>query len=174
MCVWFVQTQAHCKVPARMTWLLQPADTHLFRRFKARVQRRWVIAMSEAGCSQLGFLQWVLIITAAIQEVLLGMEWGRAFQYVGLDGFPVGVSTKVLAHLNMDVAPAVPSDRPTMAQLTALFPKRTKLDSLCLFPTAPPAVPKAKPKAKAKAGPAPKPKGSGPISSFTRSKSKVL
>jgi hypothetical protein len=164
----------HNKVPARLTWLLQPADTHVFARFKFRVRDLWNQSRSESDslAGNVTLEEWVGIICQAINDVVCSIAWRRAFHHVGLLNDQSQISIRVLARLGVDELGAVSRERPTADQLKLIFPKRTKISNLCLFPAALAAGAKAQPKPKAK----PKPKASAviskPISSFTRSKSK--
>lgn len=160
------------KVPARLTWLLQPADTHVFAKFKAKLRSLWVEARSDMLPDQeMGFERWVGITCRTISDVLCGNPWRKAFRSNGLHSRQHLVSERVLAAIGNPAMDGISNLRPSVADLTVLFPKRTNVPQLCLFSPAPKAAAKAKPQAKPKAKAA---AACFPISHFTRGKSKRM
>mgnify|MGYP000040310289 FL=1 len=73
-------------VPAGLTWLLQPLDSHTFATFKATLARKQTAARAatEHGCMLPA--QWVDVASATIQEVLVHRSWAPAFVDNGLVG----------------------------------------------------------------------------------------
>ena len=66
-------------VPAKLTWLLQPADTHLFYKYKMYLRKRYLKSM--ARCEE-GALQLRAVLKAindAVRYVCQAHEWGKAF-----------------------------------------------------------------------------------------------
>ena len=163
-----------------MTWLLQPADTHVFRMFKLAVKSRWVKHRSESVCFNVPAEDWLKIISDSIQDVFASNSWRHAFNQVGLLASQTGLSASVKRTLGLSQPVHVPANRPSDAELQTLFPRRVRVSALSLFPAGVDAAAKAKakckPKAKSKspaAATAPEALAVGPISAHTRSKVQV-
>ena len=135
-------------VPAKLTPLLQPADTHLFAKLKCRLRQRWVELRMGDDNGKVPPKLWLLAVMEIAGEILSSTPWAPAFQSAGLLG--EHLSNRVLSKLGWDAPPALPDEIPSMEDLQILFPKGTKVPRECLFKWCLP-VAKAKPKAKAKA-----------------------
>ena len=135
------------EVPARLTWLLQPADTHVFRIFKRKVRSLWVRHRSESLDDTVSAKQWVCIIRDSIQQVLPCNAWRIAFRSTGLLDAQAALSNTLLKRLGLETPPQVMASKPSESYLERIFPKSTKVSSLCLFPRALLAKAKAVPKA---------------------------
>jgi len=81
-----------CFVPASMTWLQQPLDVYVFRRFKARLRKTYRQMQSRRGAPKMRSMDVVLCIVDAIRNVLQGIAWGSSFEGCGfsLDGRACG------------------------------------------------------------------------------------
>ena len=72
-------------VPARLTWLLQPLDTHVFACLKRRLHALQLEARCESVDGVLLGTHWLELLCRAAQEVLSGCDWamrGRALEYL--------------------------------------------------------------------------------------------
>lgn len=135
-------------VPAKLTWLLQPADTHCFRRLKAKLRQRWLELATESETGKITHTEWVLAVFEVANGVLCGVRWLPAFKGAGLLG-EFGLSAKVLEQLGWESPQSVPSASLSQEQLKCVFPRRSKVNRDTLFKWAlTPGTPKAKPKAK--------------------------
>ena len=120
-------------VPAKMTWLLQPLDTHAFLRYKAHLQRVHQAASARAPDGVVSLGGFVDCIYTAIREVLDVGRWASAFD---ADGFGIGqggVSCRVRAQLQLEAPLAINSERPTLVQLQSCFPKRAAVPTLTIW-----------------------------------------
>jgi len=73
-------------IPARMTWALQPCDTHDFRDFKRRLA---VEALDDAARAEGGLLTQRMLVAAVgrtIEGILRSRSWAAAFRNTGLAG----------------------------------------------------------------------------------------
>ncbi len=159
-------------VPARLTGLLQPADTHLFRMLKSYVRSQWADTWSE-NQGRISERQWLNIIFDCVKYVLRGNRWRSAFEEDGLLSAQRKLGETVLSELGVGSVD-IGNSKPTLAQLSLVFRKRTKVANLELFRDIKP-LPKVKAKPEAKsAASSHTPSGTtpGPISMHTRSKSK--
>ena len=71
-------------VPARCTWLLQPADTHVFARLKHRMRHHIAHAKLQASDGTLKPTQLMTALTTAVQEVLVQGQWSHCFHRNGI------------------------------------------------------------------------------------------
>ena len=72
-------------IPGRMTWLLQPLDTHVFAEFKNLLRR---LIMNLRTASKDGTIAWKDALQAAIQAThakLVTKSWLRVMQAAGMD-----------------------------------------------------------------------------------------
>ena len=73
-----------CVVPAKMTWALQPCDTHLFARYKQVLTEEF---QRRSGLTTTGEISWQLMLESLWHVILLllqGRDWSQAFEAVGL------------------------------------------------------------------------------------------
>ena len=113
-------------VPAKLTWLLQILDTHVFFAYKHHIQRAYQLARIRTSDGIVGLAELVGCVYAAIQNVIEGSSWGPAFDHNGFGHSQTKVSARVLSWLQLDSPPCVSSERPTDDQLHACFPRRVK------------------------------------------------
>jgi hypothetical protein len=71
-------------VPARLTWLLQPLDTHAFQKYKAFLKKVCQAARVAAASRELSVADFVASMCSTIRHVLQGNVWASAFD---ADGF---------------------------------------------------------------------------------------
>lgn len=114
-------------VPAKMTWLLQPLDTHAFLPYKIRLQQLYGSARVRASAGDVGVQELLQCIYAAIREVLQGRRWESSFERDGFGAAQAGVSERVTEQLGIASPIDVPTTRPVLAQLKACFPARTRV-----------------------------------------------
>lgn len=173
-------------VPAKLTWLLQPADTHLFSRLKAKLRRKWLELRVDSDDGKVSPTQWLLAVFEVAQTILCGIKWLPAFRAVGLLDENT-LSARVLQQLGWEGPEPIPSSPLSEEQLKMIFPRRSRVpvtSRTSLFKWASlEAASKEKPKAKASAsasapvcagGSSDSPASllEGPISSRTRKRCK--
>jgi hypothetical protein len=157
-------------VPAKLTWLLQPADTHVFFRLKLRLRQLWLDMRVKSISGEVSHADWVTAVLGLTRKLLCGFQWRNAFGSDGLlDECKIG--SRVLAELGWSSPQPVSADILTKQQLQCVMPKRMKDAHAAIFSWA---LPKAEAKAKAQAKPATFALAAGPISSGTRSKKKAI
>ena len=111
-------------IPAKMTWALQPCDTHVFSILKDVLRRhcqRLTLASADGRLSMTLLCQ---ALARTIAEVLRGRSWRSAFWDLGLTGVQVAVSERVLGKLAMQSRPQVSSALPTLSELQCVYPNR--------------------------------------------------
>ena len=108
-------------VPPKLTWLLQPLDTHGFARFKLFLANEFRRRMLHSGVGQVPAGTMLVSIGRAVRKVLQGTRWAKAFADNGFgEGEPVRKS--ILLYLQLEAQPAVSDKLPSLAQFVALFP----------------------------------------------------
>ena len=114
-------------IPAKITWVLQPCDTHVFSVLKNTLRRECqVLALTQPnGRTSMSLLFRALARTISL--VLRGVSWRCAFQDLGLTGVQAAVSDRVLGKLQLGSRPTVASELPTLQELQAIFPARSIL-----------------------------------------------
>lgn len=169
-------------VPGKLTWLLQPADTHVFARFKLCLRQLWHSLLAASSAGTVSSEVWLVEVMRAARKLFNGVKWAPAFKAAGMLD-QTYVSIRILRQVGWEALPALPQEALTVEQLKFVFPKRTRivfrssLFSWCL----PKAVAKAKPSAASSSSSAPSvlppteaPEPPGPISARTRLKRKAF
>ena len=159
-------------VPAKLTWLLQPADTHAFSSLKRRLRKAWVTLCVESATGEIQRAKWIQCLFKVAADLLTGTQWRSAFESNGFLDESL-VSKRILQQLGWEAAVPVTSDVLTPAQLKMVFPARAKVNADSVFRWAlPKALPKPKPVAKPKALPKTEAIAAGPCHG-TRKKAKA-
>ena len=116
-------------VPAKMTWLLQPLDTHVFLLFKACLRRAYQNARIEGETSDLDIAAFLECVYHAIATAMNARGWEAAFDEVGFGAQQSCIAASVKRALKLPAgAPVViPAARPTEDQLAMCFPKRARI-----------------------------------------------
>lgn len=122
-------------VPAQMTFLLQPLDTHAFAIYKTRLQcayqRARIGSLSANG--DISIAEFLPCIDHAIRSTLEARPWAAAFDSDGFGNRQRSLGGRVKRRLQLSADPDVPSTRPTDAQLSTCFPRRTRPDFALLW-----------------------------------------
>ena len=111
-------------VPAKLTWLLQPCDTHAFGKYKARLQSAYQALRVATPSGDLDIGQFLDGMYTAIREVLQGSRWSCAFDRDGFGREQSEVSSFIQQQLKWPAPIAVPLQPPTEEQLRLCFPRK--------------------------------------------------
>ena len=112
-----------CVIPGKLTWALQPCDTHLFASYKRvlneEVQRR-------SGMTASGEVSWELVLGAVwhVVDVLMhSQDWSRSFSSVGIADEQRNISARTKRKLQMEEGTPIEVGRhlPTLSDLTYMF-----------------------------------------------------
>ena len=109
-------------VPASCTWLLQPCDTHLFRKFKAQLAKAFRRYQVENSSTQVPMPALIHMITTLIRQVVQGTKWVISFENNGYDLNQSRVSERVLVNLEMDVKQRCTSVFPSLEKVLQFLP----------------------------------------------------
>ena len=110
-------------IPARMTSLLQPLDTHVFSRFKMFLRTRMHQLMLSGANEDLTSEQVIDALQHAIKGVLQRHSWAPAFEKNGF-GFAFEIRAHLLEMLGWHTPPVVESGLPAYPQFAHCFPAR--------------------------------------------------
>jgi hypothetical protein len=173
-------------VPRKLTWLLQPLDTHCFARLKRLLKEKWVELRVASESGVVSHAAWLAAVFDIVKKLFCGTKWLPAFRAL-LDE-TAGFSARVQKELGWKGPRPIPSEALSEEQLKSIFPQKARVNRGSLLKWCLP-EPKAKPKAtaKAKAGASPSAASSSsdafvavaehpsaPISSGTRAKKRKL
>ena len=120
-------------IPSKMTWALQPCDTHVFAALKRNLQQKCQEAMLARGDGALTTESLFTSLAASITEVVCSRSWAHAFRDTGLLGDQSGVSLRVLQKLGFASVPLVGSELPTLKMLQSVFPKNAVIPITLVF-----------------------------------------
>ena len=137
-------------LPAKLTWLLQPCDTHAFQAYKLHLRAVYQARRGESATGELTVSEFLPCVYDTIRAVLQGKRWSTAFDSDGFGQQQAALSVYVQRQMQVDGPPAVPSCEPSAAQISLCLPARAGIpaaDFLRPFraprgvPALPPAVP---------------------------------
>jgi hypothetical protein len=114
-------------IPAALTFMLQPCDTHLFARLKTALREAWRNARLQ-GDGKISSEEWLMMIFSCARKVMQGTRWRGAFQNTGALAKQEQISPKTFYRMGLRVRPRVPSGPPTKEEAALVFPKRRKLN----------------------------------------------
>lgn len=114
-------------VPAKLTFLLQPLDTHCFTTFKFQLRRMFSEARSRSQNGDVTPVEWLRILMALPKQVLAAHVWRPAFEQNGLGG------ARPCRDAVQSLTDSVCQDEllscfPTVDELQAVWPKARKLE----------------------------------------------
>ena len=124
-------------IPAKMTWALQPCDTHVFALFKRHLSELSQAAALRNESGRVPTVQLVGLVGEVITTVLRGRAWANAFAQIGLNGQQCNVSKRVLSKLGLEERPSVLSDDiPSLSDLKEIWPARSIIPLDTIFAAA--------------------------------------
>lgn len=138
-----LQTARRCRinivfVPGRMTWALQPLDTHVFAVLKQTIRKKEFAAKAETRCNRLPCGLRVRLHGAAIREVLVQRSWATVMQRAGLVSSGVALRASVTKLVgSQQVSAAFPSVSDFMEIFAVEQPRAAEL-MLLLQPSSAP------------------------------------
>lgn len=114
-------------VPARLTWLLQPLDTHAFHRYKIYLRSAYQMSRANSPNGELSVGEFLRCIYETIRFVLQGQQWAHAFDEDGFGQQQAKVSAYARRQMELGAAPSVDSSLPTSADLQLCYPRRARV-----------------------------------------------
>ena len=112
-------------VPASLTWLLQPLDTHVFKRYKAYLRQQYAEVQGELEVSDLDFAAFLQCVYQTIRHILQGNRWASAFSGVGFGNAQASLERFVRRNTGVSSEPlALSSARPSNEEIASVFDSR--------------------------------------------------
>jgi hypothetical protein len=112
-----------CFVPKKTTWLLQPCDTHLFRRYKAYLRRAYHSLQLRKESSEITTQEMLKLVFEVIRFVLQGTQWEKAFSDNGYVLNQLGLCGRIKSTLPDLNLPDESSDPITFAEIREILPR---------------------------------------------------
>jgi hypothetical protein len=120
--------------PARLTWLMQPLDTHGFQRYKAHLRSQYQDARCRsAGDGDLAIGEFLPCVHSAVRTVLQGTRWAGAFSQDGFGDGQAEVPSFIKRQIGATGTVQAPVSRPSDEQLALCFPKRMRVPAQLLW-----------------------------------------
>ena len=108
-------------VPASMTSVMQPCDTHVFARFKQFISSQMELKKLASSSGEVTIVQIVETICDGASQVIQRQSWLRAFAHTGLRDNQRNLSRRFLRKLQWSEAPVISGDLPSLQQLQHVY-----------------------------------------------------
>ena len=119
-------------IPKKLTWLLQPCDTHAFAKYKRYIRRLWMDKLASSS-GRRNVYEIVQIVVGAIRHVLQGIKWNYVFQENGLTEDMKATSKYILNQLEWKELPPIVARPPSMDMLSKAWPANRRLPVCEIF-----------------------------------------
>ena len=120
-------------VPASMTSLLQPLDTHVFSLYKRYVQREYEEALVNSDSGDVSTFAFLKILIGAIENIIQARSWKNAFLQTGFGNQQQGISRSLKRKLQLESVPILQASLPTLKELHVIYPCNVEPVVDCLF-----------------------------------------
>ncbi len=120
-------------IPAKMTWALQPCDTHVFATYKRAIEHEYQLRLARESPRERWPHALFHAVLAAFDRIVRRRTWQQAFHSNGLNGSQVGVSKRVLSLLQWQTVPDDVHEWPSFHDFCCVFPERTIVDIDAVF-----------------------------------------
>ena len=114
-------------VPRNMTWLLQPCDTHLFRRFKSLLRRLHTQDITRRRCVRISLADCCRNAVIALQQLVLEQDWQTPFLSNGFVNHQNALSARIRKVLQVDSVDGLPDTMPTVEAVRSTLPRRKRI-----------------------------------------------
>lgn len=116
-------------VPAKLTWLLQPLDTHAFARYKRFLTESYRRHLLESPGGRADVADIILLVAKTCLKVLQGVAWAYAFDGNGFGARQRRARPTLLAHTEWASPPELTARLPTYEEVQSIFPKRKDISA---------------------------------------------
>ena len=114
-------------IPSKLTWLLQPLDTHAFANFKRKLSELDRQPCAECLGGEVGVRALARRVSFAVSAQILEPSWARAFDSNGLGHLQSHVSGRVRNALKIVGPIEICAGRPSLEQVALCYPKKFRL-----------------------------------------------
>ena len=109
-------------VPAKLTWLVQPADTHAFYKYKMYLKKRYLEARARSAEGELQLREVLMAMNDGVRYVFQAHEWSKAFDENGFGHQQRLLRTSVAQEAGLTWPVVIPSNVPNLRQLRSIWP----------------------------------------------------
>ena len=113
-----------CVIPAKMTWALQPCDTHVFASYKRLLGEEY---QRRSGLTAAGDITWELVLESlwhVVNSLVRGKDWSAAFDSVGIRNQQRALSDRTRRKLQYPLeSPQIPRSLPPLSDFEQIWPK---------------------------------------------------
>ena len=120
-------------IPAKMTWALQPCDTHVLAVYKRQLRIEFQMKQIQNKLGTVSIRETVECTCRAIKSVLDTRSWSKSFMDTGVGSSQKMLSKSLLQVLHWKEPPPMSSDLPTLSQLMLIFPSSAEIPVEALF-----------------------------------------
>ena len=114
-------------VPAQVTYLVQPLDTHGFASFKVWLRQRYEDLRSASADGVVDRLQWLRTLQVAKKLLFDPRSWTHAFQDTGARMPCPRLTNELSAHVASRVARCAVALEPDIQSLSLVWPRRRRM-----------------------------------------------
>ena len=108
-------------VPAKLTWLIQPADTHAFYKYKMYLKKRYAEARARSADGELQLREVLKAINDGVRYVFQAHDWSKAFDENGFGQQQRLLRTSVAAEAGLTMPVVIPPNLPSLAQMRSIW-----------------------------------------------------
>ena len=123
-----------CVIPSKMTWALQPCDTHVFASYKRLLGEEYQRRSAETAA---GDITWELLFQSlwhVVKTLVRGKNWTTAFNAVGIRGQQRALSDRTRRKLQFPLeAPEEQSSLPPLSDFEQIWPRGVRIPIHELF-----------------------------------------
>ena len=123
-----------CVIPTKMTWALQPCDTHVFARYKRLLGEEY---QRRSGLTAAGDITWELLLESlwhVVTTLLQGKDWSAAFDSVGIRRQQLALSDNIRKKLQYTLEPPqVHAGLPSLSDFEHIWPQGLRIPIHELF-----------------------------------------
>ena len=123
-----------CVIPSKMTWALQPCDTHVFAMYKRMLGEEY---QRRSGLTAAGDMTWELLLQSmwhVLTTLVQAKEWATAFDSVGIRGHQRALSDRTRRKLQYPLGePQIEPSLPPLSDFELIWPKGVRIPIHDLF-----------------------------------------
>ena len=113
-------------IPASMTSVLQPLDTHVFSLFKRFLCHEYETALVASASGEVSTLTFLKLLIAAVENVIQKRSWKHAFLQTGFGNQQKDLSNSLRTKLQLEGVPVIEPSLPTLEELNIIYPSNVE------------------------------------------------
>ena len=109
-------------VPAKLTWLIQPADTHAFYKYKMYLKKRYLEARARSAEGELQLREVLMAMNDGVRYAFQAHDRSKAFDGNGFGHQQRLLRTTVMQEAGSTMPVVIPPNGPNLSQLRSIWP----------------------------------------------------